>query len=64
MDEEVACLDLGAGGAGALLGVGLWTDISVRVLRLPALQPLHTEQLGGGTLSYRDMCSPTQRVLS
>ncbi|KAG7298167.1 DNA damage-binding protein 1 [Plutella xylostella] len=47
MDEEVACLDLGAGGAGALLGVGLWTDISVRVLRLPALTPLHTEQLGG-----------------
>lgn len=44
----MACLDLGPGGEAALLGVGLWTDISVRVLRLPALEPLHTERLGGG----------------
>ncbi|KAI8425415.1 hypothetical protein MSG28_007162, partial [Choristoneura fumiferana] len=47
MDEEVACLDLGPGGDEALLGVGLWTDISVRVLRLPDLRPLHTEKLSG-----------------
>ncbi|XP_063367200.1 DNA damage-binding protein 1 [Cydia amplana] len=47
MDEEVACLDLGPGGDTALLGVGLWTDISVRVLRLPDLRPLHTEKLSG-----------------
>ncbi|XP_028177041.1 DNA damage-binding protein 1 [Ostrinia nubilalis] len=47
MDEEVACLDLGPGGDSALLGVGLWTDISVRVLRLPDLAPLHKEKLSG-----------------
>ncbi|XP_061722151.1 DNA damage-binding protein 1 [Cydia pomonella] len=47
MEEEVACLDLGPGGDTALLGVGLWTDISVRVLRLPDLRPLHTEKLSG-----------------
>ncbi|XP_037294045.1 DNA damage-binding protein 1 isoform X2 [Manduca sexta] len=47
MDEEVACLDLGPGEDEALLGVGLWTDISVRVLRLPDLRPLHNERLSG-----------------
>lgn len=50
MEEEVACLDLGPGEDSALLGVGLWTDISVRVLRLPDLTPLHTEKLSGGNL--------------
>ncbi|CAG4984132.1 unnamed protein product [Colias eurytheme] len=47
MEEEVACLDLGPGDEEALLGVGLWTDISVRVLKLPDLKPLHTEKLSG-----------------
>ncbi|KAJ8724163.1 hypothetical protein PYW07_008143 [Mythimna separata] len=47
MEEEVACLDLGPGEEEALLGVGLWTDISVRVLKLPDLRPLHTEKLSG-----------------
>ncbi|XP_059050799.1 DNA damage-binding protein 1-like [Achroia grisella] len=47
MDEEVACLDLGPGGDDALLGVGLWTDISIRVLKLPDLRPLHIEKLSG-----------------
>nr|XP_026490966.1 DNA damage-binding protein 1 [Vanessa tameamea] len=47
MEEEVACLELGPGGDAALLGVGLWTDISVRLLRLPDLAPLHTEKLSG-----------------
>ncbi|XP_049877553.1 DNA damage-binding protein 1 [Pectinophora gossypiella] len=50
MEEEVACLDLAPAADDApprLLGVGLWTDISVRVLRLPELTPLHTEKLAG-----------------
>ncbi|CAH2218357.1 jg25464, partial [Pararge aegeria aegeria] len=47
MEEEVACLDLGPGGDKALLGVGLWNDISLRVLRLPDLKSLHTEKLCG-----------------
>ncbi|XP_060805090.1 DNA damage-binding protein 1 [Amyelois transitella] len=48
MEEEVACLDVSPDELQpALLGVGLWTDISVRVLRLPELAPLHTERLAG-----------------
>ncbi|CAG4930678.1 unnamed protein product, partial [Parnassius apollo] len=47
MEEEVACLDLGPGDEPALLGVGLWTDISVRVLCLPDLRQLHQEKLSG-----------------
>lgn len=48
MEEEVACLDLGPGEENALLGVGLWTDISVKVLKLPDLKHMHTEKLPGG----------------
>lgn len=48
----MACLDLGPGEDEALLGVGLWTDISVRVLKLPDLKPMHTEKLSGG----KDFC--------
>lgn len=48
MDEEVACLAIGGADGDSLLGVGLWTDISVRVLRLPSLELLHTEKLAGG----------------
>ena len=51
MDHEVACLDitpLGEGDTRAhLLAVGLWTDLSARLLRLPSLELLHTEMLGG-----------------
>ncbi|XP_037550398.1 DNA damage-binding protein 1 [Nematolebias whitei] len=51
MEHEVACLDitpLGEGGGESLLcAVGLWTDISARVLKLPCFTPLHKEMLGG-----------------
>lgn len=50
MEEEVACIDLSPaedGGHSTLVGVGLWTDISVRVLSLPNLNQLHTEKLTG-----------------
>ncbi|XP_053613345.1 DNA damage-binding protein 1 [Plodia interpunctella] len=47
MEEEVACLDIGPGPEPCFLGVGLWTDISVRVLTLPDLKPVHTEKLCG-----------------
>ena len=58
MDHEVACLDVtplaesnGCGDADTaeLCVVGLWTDISARILRLPSLDSLHVEMLGGGT---------------
>ncbi|XP_063230961.1 DNA damage-binding protein 1 [Bacillus rossius redtenbacheri] len=51
MEHEVACLDitpLQEGVARAeLVAVGLWTDISVRVLRLPSLEEVNREFLGG-----------------
>jgi len=31
-----------------LVAVGLWTDISVRVLKLPSCEQLFVEMLGGG----------------
>ena len=31
-----------------LVAVGLWTDISVRVLKLPGCEQLFVEMLGGG----------------
>ncbi len=51
MEYEVACVDvtpLGEAKRSDIVTVGLWTDISVRVLRLPTLDPLHTEPLQGG----------------
>ncbi|TRY96321.1 hypothetical protein DNTS_021823 [Danionella cerebrum] len=55
MEHEVACLDitpLAAGGSGSgceasVCAVGLWTDISARLLKLPCFSPLHKEMLGG-----------------
>lgn len=51
----MACLDISVlderGAAAAtrtdLLAVGLWTDISACMLRLPSLETLHVEKLGG-----------------
>ncbi|KAG7473858.1 hypothetical protein MATL_G00100300 [Megalops atlanticus] len=50
MEHEVACLDitpLGKGGESPLCAVGLWTDISARILKLPSFSTLHKEMLGG-----------------
>uniref|UniRef100_A0A4W4DTS4 DNA damage-binding protein 1 n=1 Tax=Electrophorus electricus TaxID=8005 RepID=A0A4W4DTS4_ELEEL len=51
MEHEVACLDITplgeSGSESSLCAVGLWTDISARVLRLPCFSPLHKEMLGG-----------------
>uniref|UniRef100_A0A4W5MVZ4 DNA damage-binding protein 1 n=1 Tax=Hucho hucho TaxID=62062 RepID=A0A4W5MVZ4_9TELE len=50
MEHEVACLDitpLGESGESPLCAVGLWTDISARVLKLPCFTALHKEMLGG-----------------
>jgi hypothetical protein len=52
MEHEVACLDITplgeAGDQSPLCAVGLWTDISARVLKLPCFTTLHKEMLGGG----------------
>ncbi|KAK2853724.1 hypothetical protein Q5P01_006385 [Channa striata] len=51
MEHEVACLDITPLGEGCsespLCAVGLWTDISARVLKLPCFTALHKEMLGG-----------------
>ncbi len=49
----MACVDITPLKEGSnqaeLCAVGLWTDISVRLLKLPDLQKLHVEMLGGGS---------------
>uniref|UniRef100_A0A3P9H0S1 DNA damage-binding protein 1 n=1 Tax=Oryzias latipes TaxID=8090 RepID=A0A3P9H0S1_ORYLA len=51
MEHEVACLDITPLGESSsespLCAVGLWTDISARMLKLPCFTPLHKEMLGG-----------------
>lgn len=51
MEHEVACIDITPLRDGEeksdLCAVGLWTDISARVLRLPSFESLHVEMLGG-----------------
>ncbi|XP_018327485.1 DNA damage-binding protein 1 [Agrilus planipennis] len=51
LDVEPACLDISPLGEGAtrsnLVAVGLWTDISARILRLPDLIEAYKENLGG-----------------
>lgn len=64
MEHEVACLDITplgeGGGESPLCAVGLWTDISARVLKLPCFTALHKEMLGGG--ERRDTgCSDRRR---
>ena len=53
----MACLDLTPLSAAAgsntvakaeICAVGLWTDISARLLKLPTLEEFHKEPLGGG----------------
>lgn len=52
LDVEIACLDISPLGDGVtnsdLVAVGLWTDISARILRLPDLTEATKEILGGG----------------
>lgn len=51
LEHEVACLDITPTyesiAKAELVAVGLWTDISVRVLKLPSCEQLHVEMLGG-----------------
>ena len=54
LEYEVACLTCAPGADGAtetsLVAVGLWVEISVRVLRLPSLEMVTTELLGGDVI--------------
>lgn len=52
LEYEVACLDISPLKLNAthstVCAVGLWTDISARLLRLPSFESMHVENLGGG----------------
>lgn len=52
LDVEIACLDISPLGENItrseLVAVGLWTDISCRILRIPDLSEAMKEPLGGG----------------
>ena len=52
MEHEVACVDITPLGEGRekadLCAIGLWTEISVRLLQLPSLEAMYTQLLGGG----------------
>ncbi|XP_009948051.1 PREDICTED: DNA damage-binding protein 1-like, partial [Leptosomus discolor] len=47
MEHEVACLDItplgDTNGMSPLCAIGLWTDISARILKLPSFELLHKE---------------------
>ncbi|KAL1918136.1 uncharacterized protein VTP21DRAFT_3402 [Calcarisporiella thermophila] len=52
LEHEIACLSINPfdsthAHSSPLVAVGLWTDISVRLLRLPSLEPITKELLGG-----------------
>lgn len=54
LDYEVACLDISLlddnNSKADLIAVGLWTDISACILKLPSLEVVFTEKLGGGNV--------------
>lgn len=51
LEHEVACLDITSLQEGCpkaeIAAVGLWTDISARILKLPGLEEVNREFLGG-----------------
>lgn len=51
LEYEVACLDISPlednGTSSDMIAVGLWTDISVRILSLPDLKEICKEKIGG-----------------
>lgn len=51
LEHEIACLDISPlddnSTRSEIVAVGLWTDISVCLLRLPTLEKFHVEKLSG-----------------
>lgn len=51
LEQEIACLDITPLTESIIkteiCAIGLWTDISARILHLPSFQELHREMLGG-----------------
>lgn len=60
LEHDVSCLDMSPisnidskDERSEFVAVGLWTDISARILKLPTLEELCREQLGGGNCSFQ-----------
>ncbi|XP_060580249.1 DNA damage-binding protein 1-like [Ruditapes philippinarum] len=51
VEHEIACVDITPQVEGQnksdIVAIGLWTDISARILKLPSFESLHVEMLGG-----------------
>ena len=51
LEHEVACIDITplneTDNKSEIVSVGLWTDITVRLLKLPSLEEITKESLGG-----------------
>ncbi|XP_063400808.1 DNA damage-binding protein 1-like [Mytilus trossulus] len=66
MEHEVACVDITPLRDGEeksdLCAVGLWTDISARVLRLPSFESLHVEMLGGEIIPRSILMSTFENI--
>lgn len=52
LDFEIACIDVSPLNEtdikSDMFCVGLWTDISVRIFKLPSMEEISREALGGG----------------
>ena len=52
LEHEVACIDVTPLNdddiASDIVSIGLWTDITVRIFKLPTLEEIAKEPLGGG----------------
>ena len=58
---QVACVDISPlGGQGdikaEICAIGFWTELSVSILRLPTLQVMDKQLLGGGKIGYYRGC--------
>lgn len=58
LEHEIACINVTPLGdpstPSPICAIGMWTDISIRIMRLPTLELITKEKLGGGTL-FRSM---------
>ncbi|KAF6200141.1 hypothetical protein GE061_006442 [Apolygus lucorum] len=54
LDHEVSCIDitpLPDNNVAEHVAIGLWTDMTCRILKIPSLEIAHTEFLGGDIIS-------------
>ena len=67
LEHEVACIDITPLTEGdkrsEIVAVGLWTDITVRLLKLPTFEEITKEALGGDIIP-RSILVSCMRVLT